>query len=397
METCEPVALDSKNGNWKLYNSSAETFLESLHDESIDFFLTDVPYGITQDKHDDRLTYEQIKSFSLLLRKKLKPDGGFFTFINFAALNDWNRGLYSAGFRTIRVGSWIKTNGYIKPCPYPTNAMEFFVFTTRKSNRNKTILPFYLSGQSQKLKAHESEIVSYRKPVSLLRTIVLNHTNEGDVVVDGFCGSGSTGIAALLEGRKAILNDIDSLKIDGISNNLHHYLNYSGHKPKEAFLIKERRGNKDGLKDEERLERLNERARYAIGEKKDRRKTKKESNVSEKTTTEAQVNEAEATASKGNKTKRRKGFTIEQKAVIQAALVKNTYEEKMSWVKFSETVREGLGRKREVERGLLLRTCKAIQKSAKESNVILNIPDASQDTILASRLLELVGNKKPLK
>jgi len=48
-----------------------------------------------------------------------------------------------------------------------------------------------------------------QKPVELMRRLVKTHSNEGDLVVDPFAGSGTTGIAALLEGRKFVGADTD--------------------------------------------------------------------------------------------------------------------------------------------------------------------------------------------
>jgi len=39
------------------------------------------------------------------------------------------------------------------------------------------------------------------KPVGLMRWLVRTYTNEGERVLDPFCGAGSTGVAALREGR----------------------------------------------------------------------------------------------------------------------------------------------------------------------------------------------------
>lgn len=40
------------------------------------------------------------------------------------------------------------------------------------------------------------------KPVSILKNLILNSTNEGDIVFDGFCGSGSTAVACKQTKRK---------------------------------------------------------------------------------------------------------------------------------------------------------------------------------------------------
>ena len=49
-----------------------------------------------------------------------------------------------------------------------------------------------------------------QKPVELMRRLVKTHANKGDLVVDPFAGSGSTGIAALLEGCRFVGSDTDS-------------------------------------------------------------------------------------------------------------------------------------------------------------------------------------------
>jgi 16S rRNA G966 N2-methylase RsmD len=45
-------------------------------------------------------------------------------------------------------------------------------------------------------------------PVEAIRGFVLANTSEGDTVLDPFCGSGMTGVAAAMAGRDAILNDL---------------------------------------------------------------------------------------------------------------------------------------------------------------------------------------------
>ena len=46
------------------------------------------------------------------------------------------------------------------------------------------------------------------KPVSLVEEFILNHTVEGDTVLDCFCGSGTTGVAAAQNNRNYILADL---------------------------------------------------------------------------------------------------------------------------------------------------------------------------------------------
>lgn len=51
-----------------------------------------------------------------------------------------------------------------------------------------------------------------QKPENLLERIVLASTNPGDVILDPFCGSGTTGVVAVRRGRKFI----------GIDTNKHY-------------------------------------------------------------------------------------------------------------------------------------------------------------------------------
>ena len=47
------------------------------------------------------------------------------------------------------------------------------------------------------------------KPVDLMQVLIENSSNEGDVVLDPFMGSGSTGVACINSNRKFIGIEID--------------------------------------------------------------------------------------------------------------------------------------------------------------------------------------------
>jgi site-specific DNA-methyltransferase (adenine-specific) len=48
------------------------------------------------------------------------------------------------------------------------------------------------------------------KPVALLKTLIEQSTHTGEVVLDPFCGSGSTGRAARELDRHGLLSDVDA-------------------------------------------------------------------------------------------------------------------------------------------------------------------------------------------
>ena len=48
------------------------------------------------------------------------------------------------------------------------------------------------------------------KPVSLLEWLIKTYTNEGELVLDNCCGSGSTGVACIHTNRRFIGMELDS-------------------------------------------------------------------------------------------------------------------------------------------------------------------------------------------
>lgn len=61
-----------------------------------------------------------------------------------------------------------------------------------------------------------------QKPLNILERIVLVHSNAGDIVLDFFAGSGTTGIAAIKNGRKAILIDKNRIAIGVINKRVNN-------------------------------------------------------------------------------------------------------------------------------------------------------------------------------
>jgi DNA modification methylase len=60
-----------------------------------------------------------------------------------------------------------------------------------------SVLEFASVGTSSKDRVHPQQ-----KPVPLLRWLVRSYSSPGDLVVDPYAGSGSTGVAAIAEGRR---------------------------------------------------------------------------------------------------------------------------------------------------------------------------------------------------
>ena len=52
------------------------------------------------------------------------------------------------------------------------------------------------------------------KPIGLMRQIVKDYTRAGDLILDPFCGHGTTGAAAVAEGRRFVGCDIDAAAVE---------------------------------------------------------------------------------------------------------------------------------------------------------------------------------------
>ena len=52
-----------------------------------------------------------------------------------------------------------------------------------------------------------------KQPVEVIKSFILDNTSKGDIVLDPFCGSGMTGVAAIETNRRFILSDISPVCI----------------------------------------------------------------------------------------------------------------------------------------------------------------------------------------
>lgn len=136
----------------------------------------------------------------------LKPSGTLIMFYDFWKMQELKECAEQLKFKQARLGIWNKTN----PVPinskvnYLSNSREFFVTFEKKSK--STFNSEYGDGNCHVSEAgdtyylpilHGKERTSHptQKPLSLIKDLVKKHSNEGDVVLDCFMGSGTTGVA----------------------------------------------------------------------------------------------------------------------------------------------------------------------------------------------------------
>lgn len=121
----------------------------------------------------------------------------------------WRQAIeHSGGFRYMRTMVWVKPNGQPQLTgDRPGVGFESIVVAHSEaaSRWNGGGSRGYLTHPvdanfSRTVRLHETQ-----KPLPLMVELVALFTDEGDTILDPFAGSGTTGVAAKLNGRKAIL------------------------------------------------------------------------------------------------------------------------------------------------------------------------------------------------
>jgi site-specific DNA-methyltransferase (adenine-specific) len=217
--------------------------LPNLAAGSVDMVLADPPYGVTRNTWDCQI---DLQTLWLELRRACKPSSAIVItaappFDKILAVSNlgeyrydwiWEKGNATGHLNARKMPLRAHENlcvFYRKPPTYnpqktaghkPVNA-----FYTRHSGSNygaadaatsgggsterfpRSVLRF--SSDKQKANRHPTQ-----KPLALLRYMVRTYTNPGDTVLDFCMGSGSTGIACALEGRKFIGIELDATTFD---------------------------------------------------------------------------------------------------------------------------------------------------------------------------------------
>lgn len=211
---------------YRLIRGDCLEVLEALKGEGVqvDAVITDPPYGIKIKSQnpfsnakklevkttswDDVAPVQYLDSSLQLLR----PGGFFLAFTDQKFAGDlWNRAK-EADLKWVRWFYWIKTN----PCPHalPTycNAVEVAVVGSKGGEKPVFNGGFASPNYFQTGLASGKERTPHptQKNLDLMRKLIRDLVPEGGTVLDPFGGSGTTAVAAMLEGRESISIERDA-------------------------------------------------------------------------------------------------------------------------------------------------------------------------------------------
>lgn len=209
-------------------NSDASDLLANQKDGSIKLIVTDPPYGIAyhsgyyKDKNPhDPITRDwnfQIGDFLSEVDRVLSNDGAVYLFTRWDVYPIWCKSI--PNHLTLKnCIIWEKDNwsaGDLKG--NFGNQYEVILFLARQNHKIRgkrwpNIWKF------PRIPAKRLRVAT-EKPVGLLERAIIASSDEGDLVVDPYCGSGSTGEAAVKCQRNFLLCDIDDRMIEIASNRL---------------------------------------------------------------------------------------------------------------------------------------------------------------------------------
>lgn len=214
------------NLNISIKEISCFDFLPALKKDGVDLILIDPPYEVSREtnfqsgeatgKDTDRFRVSMDfgdwdNNFTGLDKvieecyRVLKPNGTIICFYDLWKITTLKQYLENAKFKQIRFIEWIKTN----PVPlnsktnYLTNSREIALTAVKKAK--PTFNSEYDNGVYSYPICHDKgRFHPTQKPLALIEELILKHSNEGDLVLDCFSGSGTTALASFNQNRNFI-------------------------------------------------------------------------------------------------------------------------------------------------------------------------------------------------
>ena len=233
------------NDNIELLHGDCLELMKELYDNDIivDAIITDPPYNISRDNNFKTMKRNGInfgewdKGFNITswiydASLLLKKGGNIVIFCDWKSITPIVEELESQNFDVKDLIRWKKTN------PMPRNRdrrfiTDYEVAILAVKNGDKWIfnrlndayeIPEIVGGITPKSEKFNGGHPT-QKPIYVMEWLLKRLTNENDVVLDCFMGSGSTGVASLNTNRKFIGIEKDDNYFEIARNRIEQHLN----------------------------------------------------------------------------------------------------------------------------------------------------------------------------
>ncbi|PIS04545.1 MAG: site-specific DNA-methyltransferase [Candidatus Buchananbacteria bacterium CG10_big_fil_rev_8_21_14_0_10_42_9] len=245
-----------KDSKFYLFNHDCLAILEKIPENSIDMIFADPPYNLSNGGFtvyagrrvsvnkgtwdaskgfkDD---YEFHKKWIAACRRVLRPAGTLWVSGTYHSIYQCGHAIQAAGYKILNDIAWFKPNASPNLSGRYFTASHETLIWARKDEKTKHTYNYKLmkGGEwhvNDFIKKPDKQMRSVwaigtpktwekkfgkhptQKPVELLKRIVMASTNKGDLILDPFTGSSTTGIVASMLGRKFIGIDTEKKYLD---------------------------------------------------------------------------------------------------------------------------------------------------------------------------------------
>ncbi|MFZ0335973.1 MAG: site-specific DNA-methyltransferase [Candidatus Acidiferrales bacterium] len=242
-----PPAFHDPRHHIKIFHGDCLAILAAIPAASIDLIFADPPYflsngGITC--HAGRMVsvnkgdwdrsrgaaenHEFNTAWLAACQRVLKPDASIWVSGTSHVIHSVGFAMQQLGFKLLNDISWVKPNPPPNlSCRYFTHATETIIWAARdKKSRHKfnyKLMRQMAGGKQMKSvweilppAAEEKRFGKHpaQKPLALIERILLASSDEGDLVLDPFLGSGTTALAALRLSRGALGIEAQAISLD---------------------------------------------------------------------------------------------------------------------------------------------------------------------------------------
>lgn len=244
-----------QEGNFVLYNADSIQLMAQLPENSVDMVFADPPYNLSNGGftvHAGRMVsvnkgdWDKSRGFAddynfhyrwlEAAHRVLKPEGTLWVSGTYHSIYQCGHAMQSIGYHILNDIAWFKPNAAPNLSGRYFTASHETIIWARKDKKAKHTFNYkemkeghWPEDQLKKPGLQMRSVWSMgtpkpwekvhgkhptQKPVDLLRRIVLSSTNKGDLIIDPFTGSSTTGIVAAANSRKFIGIDLESTYLD---------------------------------------------------------------------------------------------------------------------------------------------------------------------------------------
>lgn len=240
-----------------LYNGDCLEIMKSFANDSIDCVICDLPYGTTKCNWDTIIPFDMLwEQYNRIVKDNgaivLFGQEPFSSYLRISNISNYRYDIYWQKERLTniqqvknRVGKDVECISifYKKQCTYNPQMVDYFGPKRKNKIGNGKIGLLSDTGNKKPFeyndtgKRYPTQIWKFKrdiltsnlhptqKPVELLRTLIKTFSNENDIILDNCMGSGSTGVACLLENRRFIGIELDETYFNVAKERIEKYVN----------------------------------------------------------------------------------------------------------------------------------------------------------------------------